>query len=297
MLDAYFHAAASLNHLRTHPAPPSAAVTRLICRAASACPSRSIADMLGDLANMFDMAVAAPTDSRMLHSLLPDLRISHEALVLAYERALTRYAADDRWWGCSAHLLWIGERTRQTDHAHVEWARRIANPVAVKLGATAGPSDVMDLCRLLNPHKVPGRLTLIPRLGAERTQKTLPSLLEAAAATDTPVCWVCDPMHANTRVAADGRKTRRLDEVTAEIQAFFQACSEAGIPPAGLHLEAAADDVTECVGGWQQLDESDLARDYRTYCDPRLNDIQTIECVTLALQELARQPHAATTRV
>jgi 3-deoxy-D-arabino-heptulosonate 7-phosphate (DAHP) synthase class II len=290
MLDAYFHAAASLNHLRAHPAPPSAAVTTLIRRAASVCPTRAVADMLGDLANMFDLAAAAPPDSRILHSLLPELRTSHEALVLAYEHALTRHAADDRWWGCSAHLLWIGERTRQTDYAHIEWARRIANPVAVKLGATASPDDVTDLCRVLNPHKVAGRLTLIPRLGAQGAQQTLPSLLEAAAATGTPVCWVCDPMHANTRVAGDGRKTRHLDEITAEIQAFFHACRETGTIPAGLHLEATAEEVTECVGGWQQLDETDLARDYRTYCDPRLNAIQTIDCVTVALEELARQP-------
>lgn len=289
MLEAYFHAAASLNHLRAHPSPPSAAVTALIRRAASVCPTRTVADMLDELAGMFDLAVATPPNSRALHSLLPELRISHEALVLDYEYALTRRATDDRWWGCSAHLLWIGERTRQSDYAHIEWARHIANPVAVKLGATASPDDVADLCRLLNPHKIPGRLTLIPRLGIEGARQVLPALLDAAAANGTPVCWVCDPMHANTRAAGDGRKTRRLDDITLEIQAFFQACRETGTIPAGLHLEATAEDVTECVGGWQQLGENDLARAYRTQCDPRLNDIQTIDCVTVALEELSRQ--------
>ncbi|MBO0880055.1 MAG: 3-deoxy-7-phosphoheptulonate synthase [Mycobacterium sp.] len=295
MVDAYFHAAASLNHLRAHPIPPSAVVTTLIRRAAGVCPDHAVADMLGDVANMFDLALSAPLNSRVLHSLLPELRISHEALVLAYEHVLTRHTADDRWWDSSAHLLWIGERTRQSDHAHIEWARHIANPVAVKLGPTATPDDVAELCRLLNPGKIPGRLTLIPRLGVERTKPLLPMLLEAAAASGTPVCWVCDPMHANTRKTGNGRKTRRFDEITAEIQAFFSACRQTGTIPAGLHLETAADDVTECTGGWQQLDENDLARDYRTHCDPRLNDIQTIGCVTVALQELAQRPDWAVT--
>jgi 3-deoxy-D-arabino-heptulosonate 7-phosphate (DAHP) synthase class II len=289
MLQAYFHAAASVNHLRAHPTPPSAVVTMLIRRASRVCPDPAVSGMLADVANMFDLALAAPPDSRVLHSLLPELRISHEALVLAYEHALTRRTAEDRWWDCSAHLLWIGERTRQRDHAHIEWARRIANPVAVKLGPTVRPEDVTDLCRLLNPHNIPGRLTLIPRLGAQRAEQLLPALLGAAAACGTPVCWVCDPMHANTHKVGDGRKTRRLDDITAEIQAFFSACRKTGISPAGLHLETSADNVTECVGGWQQLDENDLTRDYRTHCDPRLNDIQTIACVTVALQELARK--------
>jgi 3-deoxy-D-arabino-heptulosonate 7-phosphate (DAHP) synthase class II len=294
MLAAYFHAAATLNHLRAQPIPPSAAVTTLIRRAARACPARGVAAMLGDVANMSELAVAAPPDSRVLHSLIPELRISHEALVLAYEHALTRRAADDRWWDSSAHLLWIGERTRQFDHGHIELARRIANPVAVKLGPTARPDDVRELCRLLNPDKTAGRLTLIPRLGVKRAERLLPQLLGAAAATGTPVCWVCDPMHANTHVAAGGRKTRHLDDITGEIEAFFRACRETGTVPAGLHLETSPDDVTECTGGWQQLSENDLTRNYRTHCDPRLNDIQTIGCITVALNELARQPHSAT---
>jgi 3-deoxy-D-arabino-heptulosonate 7-phosphate (DAHP) synthase class II len=295
MLQNYFHAAASLNHLRAHPAPPSAAVITLIRRAASVCPDRAVANMLGDVANMFDLALAAPPDSRALHSLLPDLRISHEALVLAYEHALTRRATDDRWWNCSAHLLCIGERTSQSDHAHIQWARRIANPVAVKLGPTASPDDVTDLCRLLNPDKIAGRLTLIPRLGVDRAERLLPALLEAAAASGTPVCWVCDPVHANTRKVGDGRKTRRFEEITGEIQAFFHACRKTGTIPAGLHLETTADDLTECTGGWQQPDEKDLGRDYRSHCDPRLNDIQTIACVTAGLQQLTRQPDRTTT--
>jgi 3-deoxy-D-arabino-heptulosonate 7-phosphate (DAHP) synthase class II len=289
MVEAYFHSAATMNHLRTHPLAPGAAVTRLIRRAAGVCPDRSYANILADMAHMFDLAVTAPPHSRALRTLLPELRIAHEALVLGYEHALTRHTADDRWWGGSAHLLWIGERTRQSDHAHIEWARNIANPVAVKLGSAASPDDIAHLCRVLNPEKIPGRLTLTPRLGVQRAQQMLPAFFDAAAATGTPVCWVCDPMHANTHVVGNGRKTRRLDDITSEIQMFFHACRETGTVPGGLHLESTADDVTECIGGWQQFDEDDLARDYRTCCDPRLNDIQTIHCVTVAVQELSRQ--------
>jgi 3-deoxy-D-arabino-heptulosonate 7-phosphate (DAHP) synthase class II len=293
MLQAYFHAAASLNHLRAHPVPSSTAVTAPIRRAATTCPDPRVANMLDDMANMFDLTLAAPPDSQVLHSLLPELRISHEALVLAYEHALTRRSSDDRWWDCSAHLLWIGERTRQSDHAHIQWARQITNPVAVKLGPTATADDIADLCQLLNPDKIPGRLTLIPRLGVEGVERLLPILLDAAAATGTPVCWVCDPMHANTRKGRDGRKTRHLDQIIAEIQAFFAICRNTGTAPAGLHLETSPDDITECIGGWQQLNENDLTRNYRTHCDPRLNDSQTIACITVALQELNRQSDEA----
>jgi 3-deoxy-7-phosphoheptulonate synthase len=284
-----------MNHLRAHPAAPSSAVTSLIRRASSMCPDRTLADMLADVANMCDLAVAAPPDPGVLHSLLPELRIAHEALVLNYEHALTRRTADDRWWGSSAHLLWVGERTRQSDHAHIEWARQIANPIAVKLGSAARPDDIAELCKTLNPQKVPGRLTLIPRLGVDRAQQMLPFFFEAAASTGTPVCWVCDPMHANTLVAGNGRKTRRLDHITSEVRTFFHACRQTGTVPAGLHLETTADDVTECIGGWQQFEEDDLARDYRTYCDPRLNGMQTLHCVTVVLQELTRQADGAST--
>jgi 3-deoxy-D-arabino-heptulosonate 7-phosphate (DAHP) synthase class II/chorismate-pyruvate lyase len=290
MLAAYFHTAATLNHLRAQSVPPNAAMTKLLRRAASVCPTRCVADMLGDVANMFDLALTCPPGSRVLHTLISDLRISHEALVLAYEHALTRRGTDDRWWDSSAHLLWVGERTRQLDHAHIELARRIANPVAVKLGPAVRPNDIADLCDLLNPDKLPGRLTLIPRLGVERAEQLLPQLLDAAAATGTPVCWICDPMHGNTGSTGDGLKTRRLDDIAAEIQAFFAACRHAGTAPGGLHLETCPDDLTECVGGWQQLGEDDLTRNYRTHCDPRLNDVQTIGCVMVALQELATQP-------
>ncbi|MGE2817454.1 3-deoxy-7-phosphoheptulonate synthase [Mycobacterium heidelbergense] len=287
MLAAYFHSAVTLNHLRAHPVPPSAAVARLIRRAVSMCPTRAIADMLGDVANMVDLAFVAPPGSHVLHSLVPELRISHEALVLGYEHALTRCGAHDRLWDSSAHLLWIGERTRQLDHAHIELARRIANPVAVKLGPTTSPGDVIDLCQRLNPRKLAGRLMLIPRLGVGHTERLLPKLMDAAAASTTPVCWVCDPMHGNTRLSGDRRKTRHLEDIIAEIRAFFCACRDTGTAPAGLHLETSPDEVTECLGGWQQLDESHLASNYRTRCDPRLNDIQTISCVTVAVQELA----------
>jgi 3-deoxy-D-arabino-heptulosonate 7-phosphate (DAHP) synthase class II len=286
MVSAYFHAAATVNHLRTHPAPPGATVAELVERAAAACAGQPQARLLRDMAGVLSVATAQPRGARRLDGLLPALRVSHEALVLAYEHALTRRTPDDRWWNSSAHLVWIGERTRGLDEAHIRFVEQISNPVGVKLGPTTTAADVEQLCRRLNPHRIPGRLTLIPRLGADRAGALLPPLL--AAAEDTPVCWISDPMHANTFVTDHGHKTRRLDDIAAEIGAFFQACRDAGVTPAGLHLETAPEQITECVGGWQDIGAGDLAGNYLTRCDPRLNPVQTLQVASVLLDELTR---------
>ncbi|WP_169814370.1 3-deoxy-7-phosphoheptulonate synthase [Nocardia mexicana] len=288
MVDAYFHAAVTLNHLRTHPAPPVEATARLIRHAADVCDRHGPVRLLRDVADLLDMAMTASDGDR--RGPLPGMRVSHEALLLDYEQALTRRGHDGRWWDSSAHLLWIGERTRDPAHAHIRFAELINNPVGVKLGPTTRPADVAALCRRLDPERKPGRLTLIPRLGADRTATMLPALLEAAAETGTPVCWICDPMHGNTFVTEQGIKTRRVDEVTSEIRAFFGACRATGVTPGGLHLETAPEPVTECVGGWQRLREDELATRYRTRCDPRLNAAQTLQCVTVAVDELGSWP-------
>ncbi len=288
MVEAYFHAAATLNHLRTHPMPPAGAAARLIREAADLCDHRGPVRLLRDVADLLDLVMTASDGGRNQHG--PLMRVSHEALLLDYEQALTRRGHDGRWWDCSAHLLWIGERTRDPAHAHIRFAELINNPIGVKLGPATRPADVAALCRRLNPGKVPGRLTLIPRLGADRAATVLPALLEAAAETGTPVCWVCDPMHGNTFVTDQGIKTRRVDEVTAEIRAFFGACRATGVMPGGLHLETAPEPVTECVGGWQRLREDELATKYDTRCDPRLNAAQTLQCVTVAVDELGSWP-------
>ncbi|MEW2357117.1 3-deoxy-7-phosphoheptulonate synthase [Spirillospora sp. NPDC029432] len=286
MVEAYFHAAATLNLLRADPVPRFEAVSALAERAAAPPGHPAAGDLLGDIGQLIAAATARTEGARCLHSMLPALYTSHEALILPYQEELVRRDADGTWWDSSAHLLWAGDRTRHPDEAHVRHLARIANPVAVKLGPSARPEDVTALCRRLNPGRVPGRLTLVTRLGAGRAARLLPPLLRAGRDSGVPVGWVCDPMHANIRTTAAGRKFCRVGDAVAEIRAFFAAHRREGTRPGGLHLETAPEDVTECAGGRQRLEERDLDRAYRTLCDPRLNPAQTVDCVLAALAEL-----------
>src|SRR6185437_5652277 len=203
---------------------------------------------------------------------------SHEALLLDYERALTR--ADPRSghdYDLSAHLLWIGERTRALRGAHVEFARQVRNPVAVKIGPHATVPDVLELAEALDPDQEPGRLTLTTRMGAGRIRQALPALVEKVASRRPGVIWVCDPMHGNTVEAASGRKTRNFDDVLDEVAGFFEVHRALGTYPGGIHIEFTGDDVTECTGGGQRIAESDLGYRYETTCDPRLNRSQSLD--------------------
>ena len=203
---------------------------------------------------------------------------SHEALLLDYERALTRTdARSGDSYDLSAHLLWIGERTRGLGGAHVEFARRIRNPVAVKIGPAATAQDVLALIGALNPQDEPGRLTVITRMGAGRIRQVLPPLVEKVAASGAAVVWVCDPMHANTVEAAGGQKTRYFDDVLDEVAGFFEVHRSLGTHPGGIHIEFTGDDVTECIGGGHHIAESDLRNRYETACDPRLNRSQSLD--------------------
>jgi len=203
---------------------------------------------------------------------------SHEALLLDYERALTRTdARNGDSYDLSAHLLWIGERTRGLGGAHVEFARRIRNPVAVKIGPAATAQDVLALIAALDPHNDPGRLTVITRMGAGRVRQVLPPLVEKVAAHGAAVVWVCDPMHANTVEAAGGQKTRYFDDVLDEVAGFFEVHRSLGTHPGGIHIEFTGDDVTECIGGGHHIAESDLRHRYETACDPRLNRSQSLD--------------------
>ena len=203
---------------------------------------------------------------------------SHEALLLDYERALTRTdARSGDSYDLSAHLLWIGERTRGLGGAHVEFARRIRNPVAVKIGPAATAQDVLALIGALNPQDEPGRLTVITRMGAGRIRHVLPPLVEKVAASGAAVVWVCDPMHANTVEAAGGQKTRYFDDVLDEVAGFFEVHRSLGTHPGGIHIEFTGDDVTECIGGGHHIAESDLRNRYETACDPRLNRSQSLD--------------------
>ena len=202
----------------------------------------------------------------------------HEALVLDYEKALTRIdSRTGRLYDVSGHFVWVGERTRQLDGAHIDFAARISNPVGVKLGPTTSPEQAVELCDRLNPEHVPGRLTLITRMGAGRIRDVLPAVVEKVTASGHPVVWVCDPMHGNTREAASGHKTRSYSDVADEVLGFFQVHKALGTVPGGIHIELTGDDVTECVGGTEGVTEDQLGDRYETACDPRLNRVQSLE--------------------
>jgi 3-deoxy-7-phosphoheptulonate synthase len=203
---------------------------------------------------------------------------SHEALLLDYEHALARVdSLTGRIYDTSAHLIWIGERTRALDGAHVEFASSVSNPIGVKIGPDTTPATLLGLVRKLNPDRKPGRLTLITRMGASRIRESLPPLVEAISRDGSPVAWVCDPMHGNTFEAPSGYKTRRLDDVLDEVASFFGVHRAAGTHPGGIHIEFTGDNVTECTGGSYQLALDDLHQRYETACDPRLNRSQALD--------------------
>ncbi|HUQ38665.1 MAG TPA: 3-deoxy-7-phosphoheptulonate synthase class II [Acidimicrobiales bacterium] len=207
-----------------------------------------------------------------------DFYTSHEALLLGYEEALTRRdSLTGDWYDCSAHMLWVGERTRQLDGAHLSFLAGVQNPLGCKLGPDVTPVDALAICERLNPGRVPGRLTLITRMGAERVADGLPPLLEAVRDAGHPVVWACDPMHGNTFTSPSGRKTRRFDDVMSEIAVFFAAHREAGTWPGGVHVELTGGDVTECLGGSEEILEDHLDTRYTSTCDPRLNARQALD--------------------
>ncbi|GAA4903857.1 3-deoxy-7-phosphoheptulonate synthase class II [Tessaracoccus lubricantis] len=216
-----------------------------------------------------------------------DFYASHEALLLEYERALTRVdSRSQELYGCSGHMLWIGERTRQLDGAHVELFSRVQNPLGVKLGPSTSVDDALALANKLDPHHIPGRLTFITRMGAGKVRDVLPPVIEAVEASGRKVAWVCDPMHGNTFEAKNGYKTRSFADVAEEVNGFFDVHEQLGTWPGGLHVEMTGDDVTECVGGVYNLDENDLANRYETVCDPRLNRNQSLELAFLVARRL-----------
>jgi 3-deoxy-7-phosphoheptulonate synthase len=207
-----------------------------------------------------------------------DFWTSHEALILGYEQALTRRdSLTGDWYDCSAHMLWIGERTRDPDGAHVAFLSGVDNPIGVKVGPTATVDEVLALCARLNPDRIPGRLTLITRMGAASVGERLPGLLRGVADAGAPVVWSCDPMHGNTFTTGDGYKTRRLSDILDELRAWFGVHAQEGTRPGGVHVELTGEDVTECLGGAQEIADLHLSTRYETACDPRLNSSQALE--------------------
>jgi len=207
---------------------------------------------------------------------------SHEALLLPYEQALTRIdSTTGDWYDVSAHMLWIGERTRQPDGAHVEFMRGVKNPIGLKCGPTMTPDDLLRLIDILNPDNEPGRLTLIARMGDEKIAAGLPPLLRAVKAAGRAVVWCSDPMHGNTHVSESGYKTREFSRVMTELRGFFDVCRAEGVHPGGVHLEMTGQEVTECTGGISAVTDAGLAERYETHCDPRLNATQALELAFL----------------
>lgn len=216
-----------------------------------------------------------------------DFFTAHECLLLPYEEALTREdSTTGRHYDCSAHMLWVGERTRQLDGAHLEFVRGIGNPLAVKISDKCSPEELIRIIDTMNPQNIPGRLSIIVRMGAEKLRKNLPGLIRAVQREGKSILWISDPVHGNTYKTEGGFKTRNFDQIRDELRAFFDVHDEMGSHPGGVHLEMTGEDVTECTGGLSGVTEDTLKERYHTYCDPRLNGAQSLELAFLVAERL-----------
>jgi 3-deoxy-7-phosphoheptulonate synthase len=242
-------------------------------------------EMANEISRALAFMESAGVDPESFKSV--DFYSSHEALILEYERPLTRIDSRTNLpYDVSAHFLWIGERTRQMDGAHMDFASKIQNPIGIKLGPKTTPEDALAMIAKLNPTNEPGRLTFITRMGAGLIREKLPPLLKAVNESGAKVLWVCDPMHGNTFESSTGYKTRRFEDVMDEVRGFFESHKAAGTHPGGVHIELTGDDVTECLGGGEQISEEDLASRYESACDPRLNHTQSLELAFLVAEML-----------
>lgn len=248
-----------------------------------------------DIANRIDETLNFMTACGMTSATTRDLRetdfyVSHEALLLPYEQALTRIdSTTGDWYACSSHFLWIGDRTRQANGAHVEFLRGVKNPLGMKVGPTQEPDDLLRILDILNPTNEAGRITLISRMGADKVAARLPPLVRAVQRSGHKVVWLCDPMHGNTITASNKLKTRNFDAILNEVRGFFDTHGAAGTWAGGVHVEMTGQNVTECTGGARHLTEANLSERYQTFCDPRLNAEQSLELAFLVAEELKRR--------
>ena len=297
LLRVYEQSAATLNLLRAFAQGGLADLTKVHSWVTEFLSGTPQADRFQELAGRIEESLnfmracgITPETARPLAE--TDFYTSHESLLLNYEEALTRRdtITDEKdWYATSAHMIWIGDRTRQPDGAHVEYMRGIANPIGLKCGPSLDPDELVRLIETLNPDNVPGRLTLIARMGADKVRAGLPPLLKAVKASGATVVWCCDPMHGNTIKASSGYKTRRVNDVMAEVQGFFDAHDEIGTYPGGVHFEMTGQNVTECVGGVVDVTEARLGDRYHTHCDPRLNGAQALELAFLIADLLKKR--------
>jgi len=298
MLRAYSQSAATLNLLRAFAQGGYANLMSVhqwnldfVSKSGAGEKYRELADRIGEALSFMEACGVHPNDVRQLQG--TDFYTSHEALLLGYEQALTRVdSTSGEWYDTSAHMLWVGDRTRQTDGAHLEFLRGVANPIASKVGPTTDPDDLIRLIDILNPKNDPGRLTLISRFGADKVEEYLPRLLRRVKEEGRKVVWSCDPMHGNTVKASGGLKTRPFERVLKEVKQVFACHRAEGTYAGGIHLELTGQDVTECTGGAIAVTEDSLASRYHTHCDPRLNASQSIELAFLLAEALKEEREA-----
>ncbi|HWG98820.1 MAG TPA: 3-deoxy-7-phosphoheptulonate synthase class II [Pilimelia sp.] len=288
MIRAYANAAAAMNMLRAYLSGGLADLHLVHDWNKGFVRTSAAGERYEAIAREIDRALAfmqacGMTDDEALRSVT--LYCSHEALALEYDRALTRVSGG-RAYGLSGHFLWVGERTRQLDGAHIDFVSRLANPIGVKLGPTTTPEVAIELCERLNPGNVPGRLTLISRMGNKLVRDALPPIVEKVTAAGHKVVWQCDPMHGNTHESSNGYKTRHFDRIVDEVLGYFEVHRELETHPGGLHVELTGEDVTECLGGAQAIEDVHLPDRYETACDPRLNTQQSLELAFLVAEML-----------
>ncbi|MDN4472696.1 class II 3-deoxy-7-phosphoheptulonate synthase [Demequina zhanjiangensis] len=289
LLDAYHVSASTLNLIRAFTTGGFADLRRVHQwnKGFAANPAYARYDqMAGEIDRAVRFMEAAGGEFDALRTV--EMFSSHEALLLDYERALTRIDSRSGLpYDCSGHLLWIGERTRDLDGAHVEFMSKIHNPIAVKLGPTSSAADALALAEKLNPNGIEGRLTFVVRMGADKVRDVLPSIVEGVRDAGVPVTWLTDPMHGNTFTSESGFKTRRFDTILDEVTGFFEVHRALGTVPGGLHVELTGDDVTEVLGGTEEIDDEGLAFRYETKVDPRLNHQQSLEMAFLVAELLS----------
>ncbi|KAG0606865.1 hypothetical protein M758_9G174400 [Ceratodon purpureus] len=294
MVRAYSQAAATLNLLRAFATGGFAAMQRVTQWNLDFAANSEQGAAYRELGHRVDEALGfmAACGLTLDHPVMTSTQFwtSHECLLLPYEQAMTRQdSTTGLWYDCSAHMVWIGERTRQLDGAHIEFLRGVANPLGVKVSDKMEPEDLVTLCNILNPENKPGRLTVIVRMGAAKLREKFPALVRAVRNAGCIVTWVSDPMHGNTVKAPSGLKTRPFDAILEEVKAFFDVHEQEGTHAGGVHLEMTGQDVTECVGGGRELTYEDLSSRYHTHCDPRLNASQALELSFIIAERLRRR--------
>ncbi len=302
LLQAYGQSAATLNLLRAFAGGGYADLYNIhrwtlgfVADSPQGAKYRELSEKISEALTFMAAIGVTPESQPDLHRV--EFFTSHEALLLGFEEAMTRVdSTSGEWYDTSAHLVWIGERTRQLDGAHIEYFRGIRNPIGVKVGPTMEPDDLLRLIDVLNPKNEPGRLTLYGRFGHDKIADRLPRLLQATKKSGRSVVWAIDPMHGNTLTAANGYKTRPFDRILSEVKSFVEIAKAEGVHPGGVHLEMTGQNVTECLGGARALTEGDLADRYHTHCDPRLNGEQALELAFLVAEKLKEERVAAALR-